>query len=97
MTAKRIIHIMGSDTIFYVMVVFGPIPMNRNGSLPRYILPGQPQHIIQRGNNRQVIFPTDADYQFFRDAMVEAAGRHEGNWGQIRLLFRISSLTPIRL
>ena len=44
--------------------------------LPRYALPGQPQHIIQRGNNRQVIFAADADYQFFRDAMVEAAIEH---------------------
>lgn len=43
--------------------------------LPRYVIPGQPQHIIQRGNNRQVIFAADADYQFFRDALVEAAGR----------------------
>lgn len=45
--------------------------------LPRYILPGQPQHIIQRGNNRQAIFATDADYQFFRDAIVEAADKHQ--------------------
>jgi len=44
--------------------------------LPRYALPGQPQHIIQRGNNRQVIFAADADYQFFRDALVEAAIKH---------------------
>ena len=44
--------------------------------LPRYIIPGQPQHIIQRGNNRQVIFAADADYQFFRDALVEAAKKH---------------------
>jgi putative transposase len=43
--------------------------------LPRYVIPGQPQHIIQRGNNRQAIFVTDDDYQFFRDAIVEAAGR----------------------
>jgi hypothetical protein len=28
--------------------------------LPRYVIPGQPQHIIQRGNNRQVIFAADA-------------------------------------
>ena len=41
--------------------------------LPRYILPGQPQHIIQRGNNRQAIFGADADRRFFRDAVVEAA------------------------
>lgn len=44
--------------------------------LPRYVIPNQPQHIIQRGNNRQIIFAADADYQFFRDAMVEAAKKH---------------------
>ena len=38
--------------------------------LPRYVIPGQPQHIIQRGNNRQVIFAAEADYQFFRDAII---------------------------
>jgi len=43
--------------------------------LPRYVIPGQPQHIIQRGNNRQAIFGTDADYCFFRGALVEAATR----------------------
>jgi putative transposase len=44
--------------------------------LPRYVIPGQPQHIIQRGNNRQIIFAAEADYQFFRDALVEAAAKH---------------------
>ena len=44
--------------------------------LPRYVIPNQPQHIIQRGNNRQVIFAADADYQFFRDALVDAATKH---------------------
>jgi len=44
--------------------------------LPRYVIPGQPQHIIQRGNNRQVIFAADADYQYFRDALVEASDKH---------------------
>ena len=43
--------------------------------LPRYVIPGQPQRIIQRGNNRQAIFAAEADYQLFRDALVEAAGR----------------------
>jgi len=38
--------------------------------------PGAVQHIIQRGNNRQVIFAAEADYQFFRDALVEAARKH---------------------
>lgn len=44
--------------------------------LPRYVIPGQPQHIIQRGNNRQPIFADESDYTFFRDTLVEAAGRH---------------------
>lgn len=44
--------------------------------LPRYVMPGQPQHIIQRGNNRQIIFAADADYQFFRDALVDASRKH---------------------
>lgn len=44
--------------------------------LPRYVVPGQPQHIIQRGNNKQVIFAAEADYQFFRDALIDAAKQH---------------------
>jgi putative transposase len=35
--------------------------------LPRYILPGVPQHIIQRGNNRQAIFAADGDYTAYLD------------------------------
>ena len=44
--------------------------------LPRIVIPGQPQHIIQRGNNRQNVFTSDADYQVFRDALVSAAETH---------------------
>ncbi|HJX18299.1 MAG TPA: transposase [Acidiferrobacterales bacterium] len=44
--------------------------------LPRYGLPGQPQHVIQRGNNRAVLFATDTDYQFFRDCLTDACTRH---------------------
>ena len=44
--------------------------------LPRYVIPGQPQHIIQRGNNRQAIFGAAADFQFFRDTLAEAARKH---------------------
>lgn len=45
--------------------------------LPRYVIPGQPQHIIPRGNNRQVIFSAEVDYRFFRDAIVEALSRFD--------------------
>ena len=45
--------------------------------LPRYILPGQPQHIIQRGNNRSPIFICDEDYCCFHDILKEACDKHE--------------------
>lgn len=32
---------------------------------PRIIIPNTPQHIIQRGNNRQACFYADEDYQFY--------------------------------
>ena len=37
-----------------------------------FVIPGQSQYIIQRCNNRQVIFAAEADFQFLRDAVVEA-------------------------
>jgi len=45
--------------------------------LPRFVLPGQPQHIIQRGNNRQVIFQADDDYRFYLEKLQEAAEQHQ--------------------
>jgi putative transposase len=44
--------------------------------LPRYNLPGQPQHIILRGNNRCIIFSADEDYHFFLDCLQNAAHRY---------------------
>lgn len=44
--------------------------------LPRYSLPGQPQHVILRGNNRSIIFAADDDYRFFLDCLEDAATRH---------------------
>ena len=44
--------------------------------LPRYVLPGQPQHVIQRGNNRSPIFIVDEDYGCFRHYLQEACARH---------------------
>jgi putative transposase len=37
--------------------------------LPRIVLPGQPHHLIQRGNNRSAIFFQDRDYQLFLDCL----------------------------
>jgi putative transposase len=45
--------------------------------LPRLVLPGQPHHIIQRGNNRQAIFVDDKDRQHFLATLREAALTHQ--------------------
>jgi putative transposase len=44
--------------------------------LPRYVLPGQPQHVIQRGNNRGVTFFAGEDYSFYRECLKEACDKH---------------------
>lgn len=43
--------------------------------LPRYGLPGQPQHVIQRGNNRSPIFFAQEDYAFFLKCLLEGCER----------------------
>lgn len=45
--------------------------------LPRFTIPGQPQHVIQRGNNRQDIFRVEDDYRFYLETLKEAAERHD--------------------
>lgn len=44
--------------------------------LPRLILPGQPHHIILRGNNRQAIFFSDLDRQHLLDTLADAAAQY---------------------
>ncbi len=41
--------------------------------LPRLTIPGYPHHIIQRGNNRQPIFASDADYETLLSMLEENA------------------------
>lgn len=41
--------------------------------LPRLTLPGYPHHVIQRGNNRQPIFVTVADYRYMLGLLDEKA------------------------
>ena len=45
--------------------------------LPRYFVKGQPQHVIQRGNNRDVIFVCDEDYLFYQECLRNAAVKLE--------------------
>jgi putative transposase len=43
--------------------------------LPRLDLPGIPQHVIQRGNDRQACFAAEDDYLHYRQELGEAARR----------------------
>lgn len=44
--------------------------------LPRFVIPGQPQHVIQRGNNRDIIFVHDEDYVFYIEKLKLACDNH---------------------
>jgi putative transposase len=44
--------------------------------LPRFVIPGQPQHVIVRGNNRSEIFCAEADYAFYLEKLQQACDRH---------------------
>ena len=41
--------------------------------MARFTIPGQPQHVIQRGNNREPIFAAEEDYQYYLERLGEAA------------------------
>ena len=45
--------------------------------LPRFVIPGQPQHVIQRGNNRDVIFVADEDYHFYLQKLGDACKKYQ--------------------
>ncbi len=44
--------------------------------LPRNFIPNLPQHVVQRGNNRQAIFVGDDDRRRYLDCLAEASSRH---------------------
>lgn len=44
--------------------------------LSRFVIPGHPQHVIVRGNNREVIFYTDDDHRFYLDKLQQACEKH---------------------
>lgn len=45
--------------------------------LPRYAIPGQPQHVIQRGNNREPVFADEEDYLYCLGQLHEAAQKNQ--------------------
>ena len=44
---------------------------------PRFTIPGIPQHIIQRGNNREPCFYAEEDYLRYRHDLTEAAKKNQ--------------------
>lgn len=44
--------------------------------LPRFNIPDQPQHIIQRGNNREPIFCQGDDYRFYLEKLEDGCKRY---------------------
>ena len=44
---------------------------------PRYFLPDMPQHVIQRGVNRQIVFFQPGDYGLYLHTLGEAAVRYD--------------------
>jgi putative transposase len=44
---------------------------------PRFNLPGIPQHVVQRGNNRKPCFFADADYRRYLDDLTAAASKYQ--------------------
>lgn len=47
--------------------------------LPRLTVPGYPHHVIQRGNNRQPIFSSSADYEFLLALLADNARKFQIN------------------
>jgi len=43
--------------------------------LPRLVIPQQPHHVIQRGNDRQLIFRDESDYSLFLGWLRESANQ----------------------
>ena len=44
---------------------------------PRFVIPGVPVHIVQRGRSREPVFYDDADYQVYLSRLKEAAERYQ--------------------
>ncbi|WOD12627.1 hypothetical protein RPW65_07225 [Pseudomonas sp. NyZ704] len=45
--------------------------------LPRLYFPGCAQHVIQRGNNREACFYSEADYKVYLSFLKDAASKYQ--------------------
>ena len=44
--------------------------------IARFVVPGLPHHVTQRGNRREPVFFSDADYELYRDLLAEQGRKH---------------------
>jgi putative transposase len=44
---------------------------------PRFIIPGVPVHIVQRGRGREPVFYDEADYRIYLGRLKEAAEKYQ--------------------
>ena len=44
--------------------------------IARFVVPGLPHHVTQRGNRREKIFFSDDDYDLYRDLLAEQCRKH---------------------
>jgi len=44
----------------------------------RFFIPNVPNHVVQRGKNRDPVFFEDSDYQFYLSTLFEALTKYEG-------------------
>jgi putative transposase len=43
---------------------------------PRFVIPNQPHHIIQRGNNRQIVFCATTDYHHYLEKLLSVSEKY---------------------
>ena len=67
--------VIGSETITLDAAIFTSSSRHKPAMarLPRFNLVDVPQHVIQRGNNRQACFFEENDYGFYLDCLRDAA------------------------
>ena len=74
---------MGSESIFDSALLRSltenRLQREKMARKPRFNVVGNPQHIIQRGNNRQVTFFAEDDYRFYLECLEEAAKKYDGS------------------
>ena len=43
----------------------------------RFVVPGLPHHVTRRGNRRETVSFSDADYELYRDLLAMQCAKHE--------------------